>query len=523
MRTIQTTTWFLTVLLIATPLLAQPLTPEEARGRQIFLQGTSPSGEEILARMQGGVEVPAAALPCASCHGRDGRGNPEGGVSPSDLTWESLTRPYAVRTPGGREHPPYDERLLTRAVTMGIDPGGNELHVAMPRYGLRRDDMAALAAYLKRLTDVEDPGVDEETLRLGTMLPLSGRFGDMGRAMRSALEAYLAEINEQGGIYGRRLELRVVDAPAGASEREERLSRFLDEEEIFALVGSFIAGADDEITSLLDGRGIPLVGPFTLRPETGWPLNRYVFYLFSGVREEGRALVSFASQSREDREVRTSVVHPDDERLAAAADAVVREAEDLGWTDVERFSYARASYAPEDVVRGLRESGTGAVVFLGSAAELETLLKSAAEADWSFDLLAPGSVSGPAVLSAAGSFPGEIFLSYPTLPVDQTPDGAKEYRELAAKHGLPESYLVSQLATLSAAKVLVEGLKLTGREATREKLTTALEGLDAFRTEITPPITYNANRRLGAQGAWVVAVNGSGERAQGAAGWVEVD
>ena len=70
MRTLKTTTWVLTLSLITAPLLAQPLTPEQARGRQIFLQGTSPSGEEILARMQGGVEVPAAALPCGSCHGR---------------------------------------------------------------------------------------------------------------------------------------------------------------------------------------------------------------------------------------------------------------------------------------------------------------------------------------------------------------------------------------------------------------------------------------------------------------------
>ncbi len=154
MRTFQTTSLTLTILLIAPPLLAQPLTPEETRGRQIFLQGTSPSGDEILARMQGGVEVPAAALPCGSCHGRDGRGNPEGGVSPSDLTWESLTRPYVVRTPGGREHPPYDERLLTRAVAMGIDPGGNELHVAMPRYGLSREDMAALSAYVSRTSRI---------------------------------------------------------------------------------------------------------------------------------------------------------------------------------------------------------------------------------------------------------------------------------------------------------------------------------------------------------------------------------
>ena len=65
------------------------------------------------------MEVPASAVPCAGCHGRDGKGKPEGGVTPSDLTWTALTRPYGVTHPGGRKHPPYDARLLKRAVSMG--------------------------------------------------------------------------------------------------------------------------------------------------------------------------------------------------------------------------------------------------------------------------------------------------------------------------------------------------------------------------------------------------------------------
>src|SRR5262245_52341572 len=91
------------------------------RGRQIYLFGTSPSGGEITAVMSdAGVEVPASTVPCGGCHGRDGRGNREGGVYPSDLTWAALTKPYGVTHPGGRKHPPYDVRALKRSIAMGI-------------------------------------------------------------------------------------------------------------------------------------------------------------------------------------------------------------------------------------------------------------------------------------------------------------------------------------------------------------------------------------------------------------------
>src|SRR6516164_6877679 len=47
--------------------------------------------------------------------------------------------------------PPYNERLVIRAVTMGIDSGGNRLNAAMPKYQLTREQADDLVAYLKRL------------------------------------------------------------------------------------------------------------------------------------------------------------------------------------------------------------------------------------------------------------------------------------------------------------------------------------------------------------------------------------
>ena len=79
------------------------LTPQEKRGQQIYLRGTSPSGQEITAVLGGGTTVPASAMPCANCHGSDGLGRAEGGVIPSNITWEALTKPYGAET-NGRRH-----------------------------------------------------------------------------------------------------------------------------------------------------------------------------------------------------------------------------------------------------------------------------------------------------------------------------------------------------------------------------------------------------------------------------------
>ena len=94
------------------------------RGALIYLRGESPSGRAITARIGGGPSVPATTLACVQCHGADGRGRPEGGVTPSDITWESLARPYGVVHADGRRHPAYTPALFGRAITMGWDPAG---------------------------------------------------------------------------------------------------------------------------------------------------------------------------------------------------------------------------------------------------------------------------------------------------------------------------------------------------------------------------------------------------------------
>ena len=134
-----------TLLGAAGPQAGEERKAQIERGRKIYVEGASPSGGEISALMsEASVEVPATAVPCAGCHGRDGRGRPEGGVAPSDVTWEVLTKPYGLTHPSGRKHPAYDERSLKRSITMGLDPAGNELHVAMPRFRLSHQDMEDL-------------------------------------------------------------------------------------------------------------------------------------------------------------------------------------------------------------------------------------------------------------------------------------------------------------------------------------------------------------------------------------------
>jgi len=491
------------------------LTPEEVRGKEIYLTGKSPSGEPITALMgDSAVEVPASTLPCVNCHGEDGEGNPEGGVTPTNLTWDALSKAYGVRHESGREHPPYTERLLKKAIALGFDPAGNELHLAMPRYRMSLEDMEALVAYMRRLGTDPDPGITGEALHLGTLLPPEGLATGVAEAIESVLKAFVAEVNGGGGFYGRRLVLHTHRLDPDPKRRRQGVEAFLDDTPVFALVGAFLAGSDEEIPALLEERKVPLVGPFTLHPQTGFPINRQVFYLLSGLVTQGRVLVDFAAERHppspsapEDSEAKRPgavVVFAPGADVEGVVDAMERQADLHDW-HLERHPVPRWDAGGDDagararaVAEELRRDGAEVVFLFHPQLATGGLL----EALPSAEIYLPGSFAGSAVFSRTG-----VFLAFPTLPADQTRQAVERYRRLAEEHDLPRGSLTTQIATLAATAVLEEGLKQAGRALSREKLIAALEGLYELRTGMLPPVTFNPNRRIGALGAYVVTVD----------------
>jgi hypothetical protein len=100
----------------------------------------------------------------------------------------------------------------------GLDPDGNLLDPLMPRYDMDPDDFAALVAFLKRLETDLEPGLSDDAIRIGTLLPASGAYEAIGAATAATIRAYFDEINTAGGIFGRRLELIVADYAADPAE-----------------------------------------------------------------------------------------------------------------------------------------------------------------------------------------------------------------------------------------------------------------------------------------------------------------
>lgn len=419
--------------------VAAGISDSAERGRRIYSTG-SPEVHARIGASDGGERIASTLVPCARCHGPNGRdGVAEGGLAPPDITWSALTKPYDVTTASGRKRQPYTEARLHRAIGMGFDSAGNALNSAMPRYEMSYQSMQDLIAWMKILGDAPVAGVSAEAVQVGVMAPA----GPAGDTFRAAIAAYAAEANKQDGIFGRRLELR-----AGAT-------------------GGVLCVLADTLDGAAWDKQTPLIAASpTMLPER---LNPFVFYLHQGVQGEAEALASRASGSH-------AAV------LFAAEFESVAETVARVWTGPP---VRRVALEQEELLAAERPDVLFVLVRGWDAAVLRR------HPDWRPALYVPGSLASDALLHFPATF------AFPFLPSDRTAEAAREYQALAHDYSLPLHYTAIQSRGLAMMALLVKGLSDAGRDVTPQSLIAALEKLRAYPLGYTLPVTFTANQHVG--------------------------
>jgi ABC-type branched-subunit amino acid transport system substrate-binding protein/cytochrome c553 len=497
------------------------LTAQEKRGKAFYLRGESASGQEITALMND-VDVPASTLSCAGCHGARGEGRTEGGVTAGNLTWSYLTKPYGHNDEGGRKHGPFTESSFTRMLTSGLDPAGNKLAVAMPTYRMPQQDMADLIAYLKCIETDFDPGISDTKIVIGTVLPEKTAMSGLAQSMNDVLQAYFNEVNSRGGIYNRNIELRVMYGDAKSTV--PNLKHLIDDEQVFAVVSGLTAGAEDGVAALTAEREIPFIGPSTLLPERSSPVNRYIFYLLPGLNEQARALTSFAGKKTETAKLHAAIVAPDLPFNRGIAATIEAQAKKLHWNSVTTSYYQADKFNAADVVRELYEKGVDSVFFVGPGNDSAWLLSEAESTGWKPSVYMLGSLVGRNISDAVTvKMKDRVFLAFPTVPADISGAAAAEYMDLLRRNKLESTHAAAQASAIAAARILVYGLEHCGKDLSRERLITTLEGLYEYDTGLMPKITFGPNRRIGALGAYVVTIDPEKKLFPATLEWVSVE
>jgi mono/diheme cytochrome c family protein len=450
------------------------------RGRRLYRDGLGADARPLMAvNGESGVALPPAFVACANCHGYDGRGKTEAGITSSDIRAGSLDKAYSNTPIGNRPRPPYNEQTFFSALTRGVDSSGRSLHPAMPRYQLSSEEAAALFAYLKTgIAQVSDEGVTDQTIQIGYLSASAAAPGDEADSDYQILSAWFADINQSGGLYRRRLVLRRVESSVPAVASQPLLAAFASD-------GATVENAGN----------LPVLRVHSTRSVKFPPSE---FSLYPGLADRTRALIRYALAHAPVGNLRIALLHEATPSATEAATALSTLVGPLAPLQAVSLTSENAG----NTAATLRTAGVTTVLFLSADKSTETFLLSAKKIGWEPQLLWPAR---PSLDSARTARALTVQL---TRETEVTPQAVTDHQHWAARHGLPGRDLARQLALVALAQVFVESLKTTGHELSRARLRDTLESLRDFRTGLTPPLGFTTNRHIALSGVYVVPVTG---------------
>ncbi len=321
------------------------------------------------------------------------------------------------------------------------------------------------------------PALAANEILLGQFAPQTGPAAELGKRMQLGMEACFRAANAAGGIGGRAIKLVAKDDGYEPDRALKAVTALIEEDKVFALIGS--VGTPTNLAALpaITKAGIPLVGPFTGAQALREPFNRNLFHVRASYFDETERIVQHLTTVGIKR---IGVFHQNDAYGKAGLDGVLRA---LKKRNLEIAMVTTVERNTVDVAKGLADTlakKPEAVVQVSAYKSCAALIKQARAKGYGGQFFNVSFVGSKALADELGDVGAGVSISqvmpFPYIP--STPI-VREYQQRMQEAG-NKDYDFTSLEGYLAAKVTLEGLRRAGRNLTRETFTSELERLSEF-------------------------------------------
>lgn len=334
----------------------------------------------------------------------------------------------------------------------------------------------------------QTPGVTDNSILIGSCSALDGPAHFLGRQTVLGASAYLHIVNDEGGVFGRKIQLQAFDDSYDPDKAPACFKR-MTKEGIFAL-GFFVGTPTAKVyVPLAQEEKIPVVGLFTGAQLLYEPLKHEIINVRASYYDETREQVD---KLWEINLRRIAVIYQDDPFGKAVLDGIKLALQKHGAAPVGLGTFTRNSV---DIIEGLRAvmaARPQAVVIAGPYAPVAAIVKQAHTDGWRPQFLTVSFVGTEEFIKEAGSDAEGTIITQVMPPYDRLeyPTVAK-YRECLAKYSPGEAPTFVSLEGFVDAMVLVEGLKRAGKDLTRERFIAGIESIHEMNFGLGPKLILN--------------------------------
>jgi branched-chain amino acid transport system substrate-binding protein len=100
-------------------------------------------------------------------------------------------------------------------------------------------------------------GVTDTTIKVGTLMPITGAMAPWGIPISKGMAAYFDWINKQGGIYGRQIQIDIGDSGYSGPQATEAVRKLVEQDQVFLTYGNLGTEVEAAVAQYLTERNIP--------------------------------------------------------------------------------------------------------------------------------------------------------------------------------------------------------------------------------------------------------------------------
>ena len=344
-----------------------------------------------------------------------------------------------------------------------------------------------------------DPGVTDNEIRIGNIMPYSGpasAYGVIGKTEA----AYFNRVNREGGINGRKINFISYDDAYSPPKTVEHARKLVESNEVFVVFNPLGTPSNTAIQKYLNAKKVPQL--FVASGATKWddPKNfPWTMGWQPSYQSEARIYAKLLMKEKPDAKIAIMFQNDDfgKDYLKGLKDGLGAQASRI----VAEESYETSEPIIDGHIVKLKATGADVFINISTPKFAAQAIKKSAEIGWKpLHILTNVSASVASVMKPAGfeNSQGIISAAYLKDVADSQWDddpGMKDFYAFMAKD-FPKGDNRDSLTVVGygVAQTLVQVLRQCGDELTRENVMKQAANLIKFRTEVLlPGISINTD------------------------------
>jgi branched-chain amino acid transport system substrate-binding protein len=323
----------------------------------------------------------------------------------------------------------------------------------------------------------EVPGVFATSILIGQSAAFSGPASELGMEMRLGAQTYFDYVNKNGGVNGRKIELRSLDDGYEPDRAAANTKRLIEQEKVFALFGYVGTPTSNASLPIFTAAKVPFVGPFTGAESLRAPVNRYVFNVRASYNAETEKIVEALSSLGMKK---IAVFYQNDAYGKAGLAGTEAAMKRRNIAIIATGTVERNTVSVDEAVKSIAKAEPQAVVMISAYKSCAAFIKEMGKAGSRPQFVNVSFVGSKALSNALGEEGRGVGISQVVpFPWNMGTAVVKEYQKMMLEAG-HKDYSFTSLEGFMSAKVLVEGLRRAGPNLTVDHFVNTMEGISNY-------------------------------------------